>query len=77
MNNTLEFADLLNIASLYFGVRNLIENEQQSAQTIKILQQNDISSSNNLQASYLLQELGHKFDQQNEMLKQILEAVKN
>lgn len=76
MNNALEFADLLNIASLYLGVRNLTENEQQSAQTLKILQQNDVGAANDRQAAYLLKELGRKFDEQNEMLKEILEAVK-
>lgn len=76
MNNALEFADLLNIASLYLGVRNLTENEQQSAQTLKILQQNDVGAANDRQAAYLLQELGRKFDEQNAVLKEILEAVK-
>ena len=75
MSNALEFADFLNILSLYLGVRNLTENEQQSAQTIKILQQNDVGAANDRQAAYLLEELGRKFDEQNQMLKDILKAV--
>ena len=75
-NNSLEFADFLNIVSLYLGVRNLIENQQQSAQTLKILKQNDVDTANNKQANYLLKELGRKFEEQNNMLKEILEAVR-
>lgn len=76
MDRGLEFADLLGIVSLYLGVRNLTENEQQSAQSLKILRQNDVGAANDQQAAYLLKEIGRKFDEQNEMLKQILEAVK-
>lgn len=73
--NGLEFADFLTLVSLYLNVRNLTENEQQSDQQLRILRQNDVQSSNNRQAAYLLSELGRKFDEQNEMLKKILEAV--
>lgn len=66
---------MLNIVSLYLGVKNLEENEQQSAQTLKLLRDNDVQSANDLQAAFLLAELGRKFDEQNKMLKQILEAV--
>lgn len=76
MSNQLEFADILGIASLYFGIRNLTENEQQSDAQIKILQQIDVGAANDRQAAYLLEELGRKFDEQNRMLKEILEAVK-
>lgn len=75
MNKQLEFADWLNIVSLYLGVRNLTENEQQSAQTMKILQQNDVGAANDKQAAYLIAELGRKFDEQNQMLQEILKAV--
>lgn len=77
MNNGLEFADALAIFSLYLGVRNLSENEAQSNAQLKILRQNDVGAANDRQAAYLLEELGRKFDEQNAMLKQILEAVKN
>lgn len=76
MSNQLDFADFLGIASLYLGIRNLTENESQSAAQLKILQQIDVGKANDQQAAYLLQELGRKFDEQNTMLKQILEAVK-
>lgn len=76
MGNGLEFADALAILSLYFGVRNLTENEAQSDAQIKILRQIDVGASNDKQAAYLLEELGQKFDEQNTMLKEILEAVK-
>lgn len=76
MNNGLEFADALAILSLYLGVRNLTENGQQSNAQLKILRQNDVGAANDRQAAYLLEELGRKFDEQNAMLKQILEAVK-
>lgn len=73
--NQFDLADLLAIVSLYLGVRNLTENEQQSDQQIKILRQIDIGAANDKQAAYLLKELGQKFDEQNELLKKILEVV--
>lgn len=76
MDGPLGFADLLAIYSIYLGSRNLVENEQQSDQQIKILRQIDVGSANDRQAAYLLEELGRKFDEQNTMLKEILEAVR-
>lgn len=76
MSDRLEFADWLGIVSLYLGVRNLAENEQQSDAQLKILRQNDVKSANDRQAAYLLEELGRKFDEQNKMLEEILKAVK-
>lgn len=76
MNGQLGFADLLAIYSIYLGSRNLVENEQQSDQQLKILRQIDVGAANDRQAAYLLEELGRKFDEQNEMLKKILEAVR-
>lgn len=72
----LDLADWLGIVSLYLGLRNLTENEQQSDQQLKILRQIDVGAANDRQAAYLLEELGRKFDEQNAMLKAILEAVK-
>lgn len=77
MSQPLEFADWLNVVSLYLGLRNLEENEQQSAQTLKILRQNDVGAANDRQAAYLLAELDRKFDEQNKLLAEILKAVKN
>lgn len=76
MDGQLGFSDLLAIYSIYLGSKNLVENEQQSDAQLKILRQNDVGAANDKQAAYLLEELGRKFDEQNEMLKQILEAVK-
>ncbi len=45
-----------------------MENRQQSAQ-------NDVAAANDKQAEYLLEELGRKFDEQNEMLGKILEVI--
>lgn len=75
MDRGLEFADLLGIVSLYLGVRNLTENEQQSAQSLKILRQNDVGAANDKQAAYLLTELGRKFDEQNVMLQKIYDKL--
>lgn len=75
MSQQIEFADFLGLLSLYLGVRNLTENEQQSDQQIKILRQIDVGAANDRQAAYLLKELGRKFDEQNDMLRKILEAV--
>lgn len=64
----IEFGDLVGIISLVFGYENLIENREQS-------EHNDVSAANDKQAQYLLSELSRKFDEQNEMLRKILEAL--
>lgn len=66
--NSFKGLDILTVASFLFGYENLIENRQQSAQ-------NDVSAANDKQAKYLLEELGRKFDEQNEMLREILEVI--
>ena len=71
MNNNqrqFDFLDILNILSFYIGYRNLIENEQQSAQ-------NDVHKANQEQAETLLQELNKRFDEQNKILERILELL--
>lgn len=60
--------DVVSIMSFLLGYENLMENRAQSAA-------NDVSAANDKQAQYLLQELGRKFDEQNEMLKQISEVL--
>jgi hypothetical protein len=62
--------DLLSLISLYIGLINLEENRQQSAH-------NDVEAANTQQAHYLLDELGKKFDEQNEMLRKILEVIEH
>lgn len=60
--------DLISVLSFLIGIENLSENRQQSAH-------NDVQEANAKQARYLLDELGKKFDEQNEMLKHILEVT--
>ena len=60
--------DIVSIMSFLLGYENLLENRQQSAH-------NDVSASNDAQAQFLLEELGRKFEEQNEMLKKILEVL--
>ena len=66
--NSFKGLDILTVASFLFGYKNLVENRRQSAQ-------NDVSAANDKQAKYLLEELGRKFNEQNEMLREILEVI--
>lgn len=75
-NKEYDFLDLISILSFYLGYRNLIENEQQSKSTDELIKKNNINVANDKQAKFLLEELGRKFDEQNAMLKQILEVVR-
>lgn len=74
-NNGLEFTDLLAIYSIYLGTRNLIENEQQSDAQLKILRQNDITAANDKQAAYILADINAKFDEQNAMIRKIMDKL--
>lgn len=76
MKNGLEFADFLALMSLYLGIKNLTENEQQSDQQIKILQQIDVGAANDRQAAYLLEEISRQFAHQNLMLDEIIKLLK-
>lgn len=62
--------DVVSIMSFLLGYENLLENRSQSAA-------NDVSAANGKQAQYLLQELGRKFDEQNTMLRTILEVLQS
>jgi hypothetical protein len=62
--------DAISVASFLLGLENLQENRAQSAH-------NDVQTANQEQAEYLLGELKKQFDEQNDMLKEILERVKN
>ena len=70
MNNPNNFFDILNLASLIVGIQNLNENREQSAH-------NDIQSANQEQAQFLLEEINRRFEQQNQMLRQILDILQN
>lgn len=60
--------EALALASFLLGYENLMENREQS-------RQNDVQAANDKQAQYLLKELRKQFDEQNKMLKQILEVL--
>lgn len=60
--------DILSVMSFLLGVQNLQENRQQSAH-------NDVSAANDKQAKFILEELGRKFEEQNAMLREILEVI--
>lgn len=60
--------DALAIISFIIGYENLIENRSQSAQ-------NDVNAANDRQAQLILSEVNKRLDRQDEILKQILEAV--
>lgn len=60
--------DLISVMSLILGYQNLVENRQQS-------RHNDVAAANDNQAQFLLSELFRRFDEQNEMLKKIMEAL--
>lgn len=62
------FLDLMNVISLIIGIQNLQENREQSAH-------NNIQAENDKQAKYLLAELTKQFEEQNILLKQILERL--
>lgn len=69
MNGGFEELDLLTVISLIIGYENLMENRSQSAH-------NDVNASNSQQAKFLLQEIYRRFDEQNVMLKEILDEVR-
>lgn len=68
-NNNNNFLDILNTLSLIIGMQNLQENREQSAH-------NDIQSANDRQAKELLREIHAMFDEQNKLLNEILNILK-
>lgn len=70
MDEGLKGIDVLAVASFLIGCQNLQENRQQTAQ-------NDVNAANDKQAKYLLTELHRLFEEQNEMLTEILKELKN
>lgn len=64
------YADFLNMISLVVSLMNLSENREQSAH-------NDIQAANQEQAQFLLEEINRRFEEQNQMLRQILDKLKN
>lgn len=76
-NRGFEYADILGIVSLIIGLQNLAENEQQSAHSEELIRQIDVDAANDKQAEKLMQEIGSKFEEQNAMLRRILEVIEN
>lgn len=66
--NFLDALNMLNVYSVYLALENLYENRQQS-------EQNDVNAANDRQAHFLLEELNKKFEEQNKILKQILDIL--
>ena len=64
-----DMLNLLNVYSVYLALENLYENREQSAH-------NDVQAANDRQATFLPEELGKKFDEQNELLHNILKKIK-
>lgn len=60
--------DIISVLSFFLGYKNLMENREQSAH-------NDVSAANDKQARFLLQKLEQKFEEQNQMLREILEVL--
>ena len=69
-NQNNELINLINILSFMVGIENLSENRIQSAH-------NDVQIANDKQAEYLLNEINRQFDEQNKMLKKILDLLEN
>lgn len=64
-NDNINGNDIMNALSLLLAVANLNENREQSAH-------NDVQTANDKQAEYLLREINTRFEQQNEMLLEIM-----
>ena len=63
------FMDAVNIVALLIGVENMLENRTQTAQ-------NDVNAANEVEARYILGEIGKRLDAQDAIIKEILEVVK-
>lgn len=71
----ISYGDVVGAVGLLIGLINLMENRQQSAQSDELIKQIDVDAANDKQARLLLEELGRKFEEQNAMLKKILEVI--
>lgn len=67
-NNQLGFIDILSVLSFAIAIENLKENREQS-------EANDVQKANDKQAHYLLDEIKRLFQEQNEMLGEILDRL--
>lgn len=69
-NNQFGAIDLISVLSFAIAIENLQENREQSAH-------NDVQAANERQEQHLLKEIKTLFDEQNEMLSEILTRLKN
>ena len=67
-NGQFDVLDALTVASFLLGYENLIENRQQSTQ-------NDVSAANDKQASYLIEEIGKRLDNQDKALETLVSKL--
>lgn len=67
-NNQLGFVDIISILSFAIAIENLSENRIQS-------EQNDVQKANDKQAHAMMKELKQMFQEQNEMLSEILNRL--
>lgn len=69
-NQQLNAIDILSVLSFIIAIQNLDENRAQSAH-------NDVQVANAKQEQHLLQEIKKMFEEQNKMLNEILDLLKN
>lgn len=69
-NNQLSAIDILSVLSFAIAIENLQENREQSAH-------NDVQAANDRQEQHLLKEIKAMFEEQNQMLEEILALLKN
>ena len=60
--------EAINLLSFVIGIENLQENREQS-------KHNDVQMANDKQAKFLLEEISKKFEEQNTILKEILNKL--
>lgn len=60
--------EAINLLSFVIGIENLQENREQS-------KHNDVQMANDKQAKFLLEEISKKFEEQNAILKEILNKL--
>lgn len=69
-NQQLDMIDILSVLSFIIAIQNLSENREQSAH-------NDVQAANAKQERHMMEELKKLFEEQNEMLREILDKVNN
>lgn len=68
--NQLSALDIISVLSFIIAIQNLSENREQSAH-------NDVQAANAKQERHLLQEIKKMFEEQNKMLNEILDLLRD